>query len=66
MLMYTFTLNITVSLMEISTEIRLHKIITQKLNQNYMNLEIFVVDALDNFSCGMLCFNDSEECYSAQ
>ncbi len=28
-----------------------------------MNLDIFVVDALDRFSCGMLCFNDSEECY---
>ncbi len=45
MLMYTFTLNITLSLMEISTEIRLHKIIKHK-KQNYMNLEIFV--ASDN------------------
>ncbi len=37
------------------------KVIMQKLNQNDMNLEIFVVNALDRFSCGMLCFNDSEE-----
>ncbi len=49
--------------MKISTEISLHKVITQELKQNYMNLDIFVVDALDHFSCGMICFNDSE-CYN--
>ncbi len=27
-----------------------------------MNLDIFV-DALHHFSCGMLCFNNSKECY---
>ncbi len=31
------------------------------VNQNYINLDIFVVDALIAFvEC---CFNDSEECY---
>ncbi len=39
-------------------------VITQKLNQNYMNLDIFVVDALNHFSCGMQCFNDSKACYN--
>ncbi len=29
-----------------------------------MILDIFVVDTLDHFSCGMICFNDSEECYN--
>ncbi len=28
---------------------------------SYMNLDLFVVDALHYFSCGMLCFNYSEE-----
>ncbi len=45
-------------------EISLHKVITQKLNQNVMNLDIFVVDALSHCSCGMQCFNDSDECYN--
>ncbi len=39
-------------------------VITQKLNQNYMNLEIFVVDVLNHFSSGMQCFNDSDEFYN--
>ncbi len=34
---YTFTLNIPLSFMEISTEISLHKVITQELKLNYMN-----------------------------
>ncbi len=55
---HTLTLNIPLSLMEISTEISLHKVITQELKLNDMNLDIFVVD--DHFSCGMICFNDSE------
>ncbi len=38
--------------MEMTTEIT-SEVITQKLNQNYMNLYIFVVDALNRFSCGM-------------
>ncbi len=43
---------------------KIHKVITQKLNQNYMNLDIFVVDVLNHFSCGMQYFNDSDECYN--
>ncbi len=48
--------------MEISTEISLNKVITQELKQLYEFRHI-VVDALDHFSCGMICFNDSE-CYN--
>ncbi len=42
----------------------IHKVSMQKLNQNYMNLDTFEEDALHHFSCGMQCFNDSEECYN--
>ncbi len=34
------------------------------LHQNYMNLDIFVVDVLNPFSCGIQCFNDSDESYN--
>ncbi len=36
------------------TEISLHKVITLKLYQNYMILDMFEVYTLDHFSCGMM------------
>ncbi len=59
------TLNIPLSLMEIITEITLSHYTEVKPKLYTVNLDIFVVDALYHFSCGMQFFNDSEECYNS-